>query len=575
MTGVLAAGAVAAVLCAKGAPLMPVTISPRASARTAAAAKDLAASLGRICGKPFSVETGDGARGIALGTGSDFPSLGLAGAFDAPEPMRREQFVLRSHSKGLAAVGATDAAVEAAASEILHRAGWRRYFPGPSWEVVPRTPDLRLTLDQKSAPAFAARRIWYGFGLTDENMAAFGEWQRRNRVPGAFDLQTGHSDEGRVERNKAAFAEHPEYFALVGGRRVPGGKLCLSNPGLRRLVVADALARLDEDASRDTVSIEPADGDGWCECEACRSLGAPSDRLLSLANEVSAELEKSRPGKYAAFYAYHRHSPPPSGRARERVIVSVATSFLPKGREPEEYLAGWRAQGVSLLGLREYYGVFQWHRSLPARMRGGDLGYLAKSLPRFHALGVRLVSAESGEDWGANGLGYYAASRILWDLGEAGRVDAIREDFLERAFGPAAAPMRRFYALVDGGRGVKKNSMPADLVPAMYARLSEAAALTNDPAILARIGDLALYARYAELHEEYRSSVVGRQAAFAALVRHARRMRGRMLVHLKALLKDVPSRDKLVAVPADDGAAEYTAEEAAAILSAGAGGKKR
>lgn len=573
MTGILAAAAVAASLCEGGRPALPVTVAPRASARTLAAAKDLAASLGRICGRPFSVETGDGTRGVALGVGGDFPALGLGDAFDAPEPMRREQFVLRSHKNGVAVVGASDAGVEAAAAELLHRAGWRRFFPGPSWEIVPRDPGLRLSVDEKSAPAFAARRIWYGFGLTDANRAAFGEWQRRNRVPGAFDLHTGHADEGLIERNKEAFAAHPEYFALSSGRRTPG-KLCLSNPDLRRLVVADALSRLDKNPAHDTVSVEPGDGDGWCECEACRALGSPSDRVLALANEVSAELEKSRPGKYAAFYAYHRHSPPPAGRARERVIVSVATSFLPKGREPEEYLAGWRAQGVGLLGLREYYGVYQWHRSLPARMKGGDLGYLSKSLPRFHALGVRLVSAESGEDWGANGLGYYAASRMMWDLSEADRVDAIREDFLTRAFGEAAAPMRRFYALVDGSRGLRKNSLPADLVPAMYARLAEASALNRDPAVSARLDDLVLYTRYCELHESYRSSLIGRQAAFAALVGHARRMRPRMMVHLKALLKDIPARDRLVSIPADDGAPEFTAAEAAAILRAGAGAER-
>lgn len=573
MTGILAAAAVAAVLCEGGRPAMPVTVAPKASARTLAAAKDLAVSLGRICGRPFSVETGDGTRGVALGAGGDFPALGLTDAFDAPEPMRREQFILRSHKDGVAAVGATDAGVEAAAAELLHRAGWRRFFPGPSWEIVPRDPGLRLSVDEKSAPAFAARRIWYGFGLSDGSREAFAEWQRRNRVPGAFDLQTGHSDEGLLERNKAAFSKHPEYRALVGGRR-DSNKLCLSNPGLRRLVVADALARLDKDPSRDTVSVEPSDGDGWCECDACRSLGTPSDRILSLANEVSAELEKSRPGKYAAFYAYHRHAPPPAGRARERVIVSVATSFLPKGKEPEDFLAGWRAQGVSLLGLREYYGVFQWHRSLPARMRGGDLGYLAKSLPRFHALGVRLVSAESGEDWGANGVGYYAASRIMWDLSEAARIDSIREDFLTRAFGSAAAPMRRFYALIDGSRALRKNTLPADLAPAMYARLAEAAAATDDPAVRARLDDLVLYTRYAELHEAYRSSVIGRQAAFEALVRHARRMRPRMLVHLRALLKDIPARDRLVKVPEDDGAADFTSAEAAEILRLGAGGAK-
>ena len=556
----------AAVLCDGGRPAMPVTVGPRASQRSRAAAADLAASLGRVCGAPFSVEAGDGTRGIALGTADDFPALGLSSAFDAEEPMRREQYVLRSHKDGLVAVGATDAAVEAAVADLLHRAGWRRYFPGPSWEVVPRDPGLRLEADVKTAPSFAARRIWYGFGLSDHNAEAFREWQRRNRVPGGFDLRTGHSFESLIERHKAEFDAHPEFFALTGGRR-SGTKLCLSNPALRRLVVEDALSLLAAEPARDTVSVEPSDGDGWCECEACRAAGSPSDRVLLLANEVSEGIRKHAPGRYAAFYAYHRHAAPPQ---REQVgpgvIVSVATSFLPKGRTPEEFLEGWRSRGAAVLGLREYYGVFQWHRSLPGRMRGADLSYLSSSLPRYHSLGVRFVSAESGEDWGANGLGYYAASRMLWDLSEAGRADAIREDFLSRSFGAAREPMDRFYSLLDGSRRLPKTTVPGGMVSEMYRLLADARGRTEDPAVMARLDDLVLYARYVELHEKYRASVLGRQAAFSALVRHARRMRGRMMVHVKALLKDVPRRDASVVVPADDGSGDYSRAEVEEIL---------
>lgn len=555
----------AAVLCAGGAPALPVTVGAGASARTRAAAADLAASLGRICGRSFAVEAGDGRRGLALGTAADFPALGLAGTFDAVEPMRREQYLLRSHTDGLLAVGATDAAVEAAAADLLHRAGWRRFFPGPSWEVVPRDPGLTLRVDVKTAPSFAARRIWYDFGMSDYNREDFRAWQRYNRVPGAFDLRTGHAAESLIERHKEAFDAHPEYLALSGGGRT-STKFCLSNPALRRLVVDDALARLSLEPVRDTISIEPSDHEGWCECDACRALGTPSDRVLLLANEVSAALEKDAPGKYVAFYAYNRHAAPPQGRARPRVIVSVATSYLPKGEESEGVLAAWRDKGVTLLGLREYYGVFAWHRSLPARSRGADLAYLARTLPHFHALGVRLVSAESGEDWGANGLGYYAASRMLWDVSEAGRVDVICDDFLTRAFGTAKEPMRRFYELVDGSKALRKTATPDALIDGMYRLLREAVAATEDPAVRARLDDLVVYTRYVELHEDYRTKVVGRQEAFAALVRHARRIRGRMMVHLKALLKDVPRRDRFVSVPEDDGAADYTPAEIAELL---------
>ena len=74
---------------------------------------------------------------------------------------------------------------------------------------------------------------------------------------------------------------------------------------------------------------------------------------------------------------------------------------------------------------------------MPGRARGGNLEYLTRTIPDFHAKGARFMSAESGDCWGPNGLGYYVASRMLWDVDEAGRIDDLVDDFLARAFGPA------------------------------------------------------------------------------------------------------------------------------------------
>ena len=91
---------------------------------------------------------------------------------------------------------------------------------------------------------------------------------------------------GILRRNRAEFDRHPEYLGLVGGQRT-SSKFCISNPGLRRLVVEDALGQLRRDPGRDSVSGDPSDGGGWCECPKCKALGSISDRALTLANEVA------------------------------------------------------------------------------------------------------------------------------------------------------------------------------------------------------------------------------------------------------------------------------------------------
>ena len=57
-----------------------------------------------------------------------------------------------------------------------------------------------------------------------------------------------HAVWGILARNRAAFAAHPEYMGLLGGQR-KSSKFCVSNPDLRALVAADAVAQLPEPAT--------------------------------------------------------------------------------------------------------------------------------------------------------------------------------------------------------------------------------------------------------------------------------------------------------------------------------------
>ena len=352
-----------------------------------------------------------------------------------------------------------------------------------------------------------------------------------------------------MSAKRAEFARHPEYFALVDGQRQSGhenAKFCISNPGLRQLVVQYANEYFDKNPDADSVSVDPSDGGGWCECEACAQMGSVSDRAVTLANEVAAAVAPR--GKLVGMYAYNYHSPPPRVRVHPQVVISVATSFLKGGLTVDEIMAGWSAQGATV-GVREYYSVNTWDRDLPGRARGSDLAYLAQTIPDFHAQGARFLSAESSDNWGPNGLGYYVASRILWDVGEAKRVAEIVDDFLRRAFGPAREPMAEFYQQLDRSR---PHLVYDDQLGRMYRALAEARQRADKPEIQARIDQLVLYTRYADLYDRYAQAEGGaRQAAFEALIRHAYRMRTTMMIHAKALYRDLAARDKRVTIPAE------------------------
>jgi hypothetical protein len=532
---------------------LPVVVSKAASPRVRAAAETLAEYLSRISRTEVRTIEGDGSKGIALGLASDFSQRPQA-PWPADDPSRREDYLLRSHENGVWAIGATELAVEHAVWDLLYRLGHRQFFPGETWEVVPRQADLSIAVDVHESPDYQARRIWYGFGPWDYAEEPYGAWNARNRCTSGIELHTGHAYDGIIDRNRKAFDAHPEYLGLVGGER-KSSKLCISNPDLRRLVVEDALAQFQKDPGRDSISVDPSDGPGWCECESCRAMGSVSDRAVTLLNEVAKAVNADKPGRLVGMYAYSAHSPPPTIRVHPQAVVSVATAFIRGGYEVDELMAGWNSRGATL-GLREYLSVNTWDRDLPGKSRGSNFDYVAETIPRFHERGARFYSAESSDNWGPNGLGYYLAARMLWNVEEAQNRDALVADFLSKAFGDAERPMAEFYRLIDGSN---QPLVSDHLIGRMYRLLKEAYAATSDPAVHRRLDDLALYTRYVELWFDYdHAKGPDRQAAFEAMIRHVYRMRKTMMVHAKALYRDVVRRDKLVSIPKE---AEWSVPE--------------
>ncbi len=533
-------------LAVEGRACLPIVTATNASAATQAAAANLARLLTQISGAQFAVTNGDGSSGLAVGHALDFPALALKMDWPAADPTKREDYLLRSHPHGLLVIGPTDLAMEHAVWDLLYMIGYRQFFPGPHWEVIPSIRDVRLAVDRVAHPDYFARRIWYGFGPWDYAQAPYADWCAKNRATSGITLSTGHAYDRIIRDNKAEFAAHPEYLALVGGVRKPA-KFCISNPGLRALVMAHALRHFEEAPLLDSISLDPSDGGGWCECVACAKMGSVSDRVVTLANEVAAAVNAKYPGKIVGIYAYAYHSPPPTVRVHPQVVVSVATAFLRGGTTLDESLAAWSAQGARL-GIREYYSVNTWDRDLPGAARGGNLDYLKHTIPDFHAKGACFMSAESSDNWGPNGLGYYLAARMLWDVREAQNIDALVEDFLVRAFGPAREPMREFYRQLDGAQ---PHLVASDQLGRMFRALAQARKLTDDPAIRARLDDLLLYAHYVDLFQLYaKANGTARQQAFETLIRHTYRMRTTMLIHAKALYRDLAARDKSVNVPA-------------------------
>jgi len=526
----------------------PIIVRSSASQQVKEATENLARQLKRISGARFEVRHAADGKGIFIGTIAEYPKAFDGITVDLADPLQLEQYVLKSHENGLFVVGASPIAVEHAVWDLLYQLGYRQFFPGPTWEVIPNEPSLQITIDKHEQPDYHTRSIWYGYGTWKFNKPAYEDWRAKNRSNTLFKLSTGHAYHGVMRRQQEIFDDHPEYMGLWNGKR-GSTKFCVANRELRELYETDALQRLQANRAIDSISVDPTDGGNWCQCSNCSAVKSISDRAVILANHVADGVEQEIPGKYIGMYAYNEHAPPPNIRPHPKVVISTATAFL-RGRSIDSVISGWKEAGVTRFGIREYYDVNTWSRNLPGKARGANTAYLARTIKNFHSDGARFMSAESGECFGPNGLGYYLATRMLWDVGESARIEQLKQDFYDRCFGSASDTMKEFYELIDGAN---RPTMSDDLVGRMYRLLDQAKRQTSNESERARINDLILYTRYVEMYRVYvRARDDQRQIDFESMLTHIYRMSRRMMVHSYAMFRDIDARDKNVVLTKEE-----------------------
>jgi len=469
----------------------------QANAGSAEIAAELASILKRVSGQEIKVGEGD-SQGIVLAVAADFPELAQEMGLKPDDHFGREDYVIRSYGDRLLLVGATPAGTRLAVADLLHRWGYRQFFPGQSWEILPPAENLKLTINEAQRPAYYLRDIFTVNFLPGEE-DAFKRWSWLNRLGNGFQLNTRHAYSAIYKRNLGAFEGNLDYFASVDGEPQDATKkkfkFNAANPDLLKLLVDDAKKVLASDEAADSISMEPSDFGAWDNSgEAHKKIGSPSNQAVTMANVVAKEAAAPM-NKYVGIYAYYDHQFPPDISVEPNVIVSFATRFLKPDRNLYESIQSWKDKGVTMVGVRDYHSFWEWDFAMPARALGGNISYLEQSIPHFYGLGARFYTSESQSTWGGYGLGYYLSTRLLWNPKEDPQ--AIVQDFLEKSFGPAAEPMARFYSLLNGDDSViARYSTPAQY----YAPLLEALKAAGDRAdVQQRIKELIAYVRYVEL----------------------------------------------------------------------------
>jgi hypothetical protein len=443
-------------LAREGKALVPIVIATNASEAVRKTADDLAASLKRITGADFVIAPGPAPAGLTLGTLAQFPDGAVADALAVRNGYDGlEAFALRSGDGQVRLLANTDLGVAHAASRFLELLGCRWFFQGPAWEIVPALRDLEFNLNETARPDIWSRSIWFGRtsqawekGDPDAN-AAYDRWARGNRMGMSFNFNVSHNwhaiptafkDDGYPYKKE--FEAHPEYFALVDGKRTPP-QFCVANAGLQKTVIRYANRYFEKNPAAHMVSLDTADQGGWCTCADCAKLGPYPCQPFYLANIVAKELQKTHPGKFAGLLAYSWHSDAPDFMLEPNVYVQLTAGMNASTHSFDELFRFWTKKCRSI-GIYEYYSYWEMDKCLlPGTGPQNHFDTLAPRMLNYVSNRVHSISGQAASSWGANGLGYYLAAKLMWD--SASDTKALRKDFYEKAFGPAAAPMERYF----------------------------------------------------------------------------------------------------------------------------------
>ncbi len=318
-----------------------VVVAEDANKKVMAAAKDFCQLLKAMSGAECTIYTEANLPEtvqnlVLIGPSEMTKAVGVQTPTGYPD---NEEVIVRRVGDRLILLGNDDGAyhgTEFAVTILFEKLGCGWYGPDELWHVIPKQQTISVGyLDIDHKPAFISRynnvlrqcpelgRRWYLGG------------ERRS---------IGHGFPFMVSREEY-FETHPEWFALVDGKRNPyveWWQYCYSNDELAQ-TIADKICEKfekDPDMIQHTVAINDGWYHGWCECEKCRAIGNPSDTAIYFSNKLAKLIGKRFPKHKLTFLSYFPTYFPPTKAVDPEPNVEVmfckeANMFQPVDKGPD------------------------------------------------------------------------------------------------------------------------------------------------------------------------------------------------------------------------------------------------
>lgn len=497
-----------------------VILAPNAAPAERYAAEELSAALGKMLQVPVEIRTS----GDAPPSGSLPIYVGRhpRNARLAADQLDVEESVVDIQPDAIHLAGGWSKETRSGGEPPLHDRGTLyavydfleslgvRWFRPEDWgEYIPRQDRIVLTPERRvSKPVYKYR---YGINhyqtytpfedqvsdpVEKEAVAQEREmarrWAVRNRMNtnlraapkygGFYEVDFSHSYRRYLPPEKY-FAKHPEYYALINGKRSsdPNAQLCLGNPEVQDKVFEGVLKAFEKRPHLSIASLDPNDYALWCECDLCRAMDDPAlkadhassampekirgismaNRVALFGNEIARRLAKALPDKRVGWYAYHSHTEVPTRVSHFEPNVSVmpvafAGSFSdysrglydPKSPQNARFLkilegyAALSRQNHAEFFAHDYWSFYVWPGPLPV------LASMTDKLRHYHKdFGVVGVYSETHPCWGPQGMTNYFYTWLLRN--PEGDLEKEKDVYYRGYYGPAAEPMRAYHEILE------------------------------------------------------------------------------------------------------------------------------
>jgi hypothetical protein len=362
-----------------------------------------------------------------------------------PPAWNDESFTYRSSGGDILIYGGRQRGTMYGVFSFLERElGCRFYTPAVS--LAPKHTNYGFSeLSHSEKPGIAVRNDFYyeAFNPT---------WAARNKnngellsftmvsrdQPGGVEVFFGVHTFQHFVPGKEFFDKHPEYFALIDGKRVHihrdlESQLCLTNPEVLNIVIERVKDTIRKHP--DYLIFDVSQNDSWgtsengcfgqCMCDKCQAIvkeeGSESGPIIWFVNQVAESIEKEFPDKYIGTFAYaYSVNPPKNIRPRENVVIRLCThgcrshnvGTCPNNQVCIENLKVWGAIAPHLY-IWDYVVSFgDYLCPFP------NLNALQASIKAFrdnHAIGVMEQAAYQSRGAELAELRMYLLSRLLWN----------------------------------------------------------------------------------------------------------------------------------------------------------------